>query len=120
MMNFKFLLIIGTILFQWPNVTKNWKGSDVPGHSYATFEDFNGKQDFKVKLSKNDAFNFKYSATLKKGTLHLAVKSRSKTIYEKDIIGTVSDEFKIENPKGEKYKFIFTARHAEGSFDVRY
>ncbi|MGY0034868.1 hypothetical protein [Pedobacter sp. NJ-S-72] len=69
---------------------------------------------------KNGAFNFKYSATLKKGTLHLALKSHSKTVYEKDITGTVSDELKIENPKGEKYKFIFTAKHAEGSFDVRY
>ncbi|MBB6271647.1 hypothetical protein HDF26_002104 [Pedobacter cryoconitis] len=119
-MSYKLLLIFTTLFFQWPNVTKHWKSNDAPGYCNAIFEDFNGKQDFKVKLTKNEAFVFKYSATLTKGTLHLAVKSNSKTIYEKDISGTITDEVRVENPKGEKYKYTFTANHANGSFDVRY
>ncbi|WP_316802973.1 hypothetical protein [Pedobacter nototheniae] len=117
-MYIKILFLLTTILFQ--NYTKNWNGSDTPGHSYATFIDFNGKQDFKIKLSKPESFNFKYSATLKKGTLHLAIKSGSKTIYEKQISGSTTDEVKIDYTEGKKYTFTFKASHANGSFDVRY
>lgn len=119
-MNFKILLIITASLLHFNNYTRSWNSSDTPGHCYATFEDFNGKQDFKVKLLKNESFNFKYSANLTKGKLHLAVKSGSKTIYEKDINGSESNELKVDYIKGEKYKFIFTATHANGGFDVRY
>lgn len=120
MMNLKVLLIFLTTLFQFPNYTKNWQGSDIPGHCYATFDDFNGKQDFKIKLLKKEGFNFKYSTTLTKGTLRLTIKSGSKTIYEKELKGSISDEVKIENSQGGKFKFIFMAKHAKGSFDVRY
>ncbi|QNK64742.1 hypothetical protein H7F33_09800 [Pedobacter sp. PAMC26386] len=120
MMNFKFLLIMNAMLLQWPHLTKNWEGSDTPGHCYATFEDFNGKQDFRVKILKDETFNLKYSAIVKKGTLHLAIKVASKTVYEKDITGTIAEAIKVENPKGKPCKFIFTAQHADGSFDVGY
>ncbi|WP_131537295.1 hypothetical protein [Pedobacter nototheniae] len=119
-MYIKILFVLSSILFQTQNITRSWDGSDTPGHSYATFEEFNGKQDFKIKLNKKESFTFKYSAIIKKGTLHLAIKSGSKTIYEKDIKDTVSDEVKVDYAEGKKYSFTFTALHAKGSFDVRY
>lgn len=120
-MNFKILLIFFTTLFQLPSYTRNWKGSDTPGHCYATFDEFTGKQDFKIKLLTNkEPFNFKYSTTLTKGTLHLTIKSGSKVIFEKELTGSETNEFKIENSKGEKYKFTFAAKEAKGSFDIRY
>lgn len=119
-MKISILFITLSLWLQWPNYTKKWNGSDLPGHSYAAFEDFNGKQGFKVKLQKSNRFYFKYLTNLKNGRLHLLLKSSKKIILDKDLSGSESDEFEIENAHGDQYKFIFTASHAEGSFDISY
>lgn len=116
----KISILCGVLLLNAQNYTKNWEGSDLPGHSFAKFEDFNGKQDFKVKLDKNESFVFNYTANLKKGELHLEVKSPGGTVFTKNITGTDSGELKVLNLKGEQYKFIFRAKHAEGNFDIKY
>jgi hypothetical protein len=113
-------MLLGVLLVQFPNYTKKWEGSDVPGHSFAKFEDFNGKQDFKIKLDKKDSFVFNYKTDVKAGTLHLDVKSLGKTVLAKDLKGSESGELKIVNTRGENYKFIFKAKHANGSFDITY
>lgn len=120
MISLKVSILCGFLLLNAQNYTKNWEGSDLPGHSFAKFEDFNGKQDFKIKLDKNESFIFNYTVTVKKGDLHLEVKSPGGTVLTKDFKGTDSGELKILNPKGQKYKFIFSARHAEGNFDIKY
>ena len=118
MINLSSLLLIFSLLFQ--GYTKKWQGSDNPGHSYASFEEFNGKQSFSVKLGKNSKFYLKYSVLTAKGKLHLTIKSKSKVVFDKDLLASDSGELNIENAKGEDYKFVFVASHAKGSFDVSY
>lgn len=120
MTSLKYGLVLGLLLLQFPNYTKKWVGSDVPGHSFAKFEDFNGKQDFKVKLDKKDSFLFNYNTNVNAGALHLTVKSSGKTLLDKDLKGSESGQLKVENTSGEDYKFIFKAKHANGSFDITY
>jgi len=57
---------------------------------------------------------------LKNGFLHLEVKSSSKTVLSKDLKGSEEGHLKILNSKGEKYKFLFKAKDASGSFDITY
>ncbi|WP_158797120.1 hypothetical protein [Pedobacter sp. L105] len=120
MNSLKLLSFAGLFILQWPNYTKHWDSHETNGHNDAKFEEFNGKQKYEVKLPANGDFSFKYTSVTKKGKLHLVVKSSSKMVLDKDLIGSDSGELKIENPKGEKYNYIFTAVHAEGSFEVNY
>lgn len=120
MISFKHYVICGALLLQQQNYTKNWQGSDLPGHSFAKFERFNGKQEFKIKLDKNDSFILNYKTNLKKGTLHLEVKSSSKTVLSKNLTESDEGELRVLNPQCEKYKFIFKAKDASGSYDITY
>jgi hypothetical protein len=120
MIHFKLFLLCGVLLLPLQNYTKHWEGSDVPGHSFAKFERFNGKQTFNIKLDKNESFQFNYKTNVVKGTLHLEVKSKSKTVLSKDLRSKESGELTVQNPKGEQYKFIFKARDASGNFDITY
>lgn len=118
MISLKHYLVCAVLLFQ--THTKNWEGTDTPGRSFAKFESFTGKQDFKVKLDKNGNFSFKYKTILEGGSLHLEVKSKSKTIFSKDLEGSQQGLVEVLNPKGEQYMFAFKAKNAQGSFDVSY
>ncbi|MBB6499058.1 hypothetical protein [Pedobacter cryoconitis] len=120
MINLKYYILCGGLLFQFPNYTKKWQGSDLPGHSYATFEDFNGKQDFNVKLDKKDGFTLKYTTVLKKGQLQLEIKSSDKTVLQKNLSGSESGEVTVKNTEHKKYKFIFRAKHADGNYEITY
>jgi hypothetical protein len=120
MISFKHYIICGALLLQQMNYTKSWKGSDLPGHSFAKFDGFNGKQDFRMKLDTNDSFIFYYKTTLTRGALHLEVRSSSKTVLSKDLNGSEAGHVEVSNPRSEKYKFIFKAKDASGSFDITY
>jgi len=120
MISLKHYIICGALLVQQQNYTKNWEGSDLPGHSFAKFERFNGKQEFKIKLDKNDSFIFNYKTNLKKGSLYLEIKSSRKTVFSRNLNESDEGEFKILNPRGEKYKFIFKGNDASGSYDITY
>jgi hypothetical protein len=102
------------------NYTKDWQGSDVPGHNFATFQDFNGKQEFDLKLPANGPFYFKYVTAVQKGQLHFTLKSSSKEIISKDLQGSSQDSIRIEKVAGEKYKIVLEADHAAGKFDFKY
>lgn len=102
------------------NYTKNWSGTDVPGHTSAAFEDFNGKQAFDLKLSKKGPFYFKYSTTMERGKLHFTLKSSSKVILSKDLQGSSQDSIRIDNANDEKYSIILQAAEAAGKVDFRY
>lgn len=57
--------------------SRNWNGSDVPGHTFAKFEYLNGPQEFDVKLDREGPFNFKYAYDLSEGNIAFTLKSES-------------------------------------------
>ena len=100
--------------------TKKWNGSDIQGHNFASFEDFNGKQDFDIKPDAKGPFYLKYTADAEHGKLHMEVRAGSKSFLSKEVSGKVTDSIYIDNSAGEKIKLIFEATHADGSFDIKY
>ncbi len=103
------------------NYTKHWNGSDKPGHSYASFTDFNGRQDFNITLPSKGIYYLKYSVTVNSGKLDFRIKSNSATVIDKPVIeGTLTDSIKITNADNERYKIYFSAKHASGNFDISY
>ena len=100
-------------------VSRNFNGNDNPGNKSATFDVFNGKQDYTIALPEKKPFWLKYRVNLKSGTIHLKISSATTTIADKEITGTVSDSLPINN-NGDEYKISFSGRHASGSYDVSY
>ena len=100
--------------------TKNWNGSDVPGHNFATFEDFNGTQKFNLKQNGAGNFYFKRITELRTGKLQLVLKSPSRTIFSKDLHGSEVDSIHIDNSKNEQFQIILNADHAAGKVDFQY
>lgn len=100
--------------------TKNWNGSDVPGHNYATFEDFNGTQKFSLKLNGTGNFYIKQVTALRTGKLQLILKSPSRTIFSKDLQGSEVDSIQVDNSKNEQFQIILNADHAAGKVDFKY
>ncbi|RYE27524.1 MAG: hypothetical protein EOP45_00920 [Sphingobacteriaceae bacterium] len=102
------------------NYTGKWSGSDLPGHNYATFEDFNGHQNFSITPTSKGTLYIKYVATVAKGTLNLKISSPKKTIVSKTISGTIADSVLVANSNQERLSILFDASHADGSFDLKY
>jgi hypothetical protein len=102
------------------NYTKNWRGSDLPGHIYASFDGFNGKQDFNAKRFANGHMNVKYSTDVPTGEMHLEIKCNSKIVLDRDVSGSVRDSIGFDNPGNEPVKFTFKAKNAAGKFDLTY
>jgi len=102
------------------NYTKNWQGSDLPGHIYATFDGFNGKQDFNAKKFANGSMNVKYSTDVPTGEMHLEIKCNSKIVLNRDVSGSVHDSIRFDNPGNEPVQFTFKAKDAAGKFDLTY
>ena len=100
--------------------TGKWNGSDVQGHNFASFEDFNGKQDFEIKPNGKNSFYLKYLTNVERGKLHMEIRSSSKSFLSKELTGKVSDSVYIDNTGSEKIKLILEATHADGSFDIKY
>ena len=102
------------------NYTKNWQGSDLPGHIYATFDGFNGKQDFSAQKYSNGRMNVKYSTDVPTGEMHLEIKCNSKIVLNRDVSGNVRDSIHFDNPGNEPVQFTFKAKNAAGKFDLTY
>jgi hypothetical protein len=100
--------------------TKNWNGSDVPGHNYATFDDFNGTQKFNLKLSGSGNFYFKQVTELRTGKLQLTLRSPTRTIFSKDLQGSETDSIQVDNSKNEQFQIILNGDHAAGKVDFKY
>jgi hypothetical protein len=99
---------------------KNWNGSDVPGHNYATFDLLSGTQKFDLKLSKKGTFYFKYATDIKAGKLHLSVESPTRTILSKDLHGPQADSILVDNPASETFQIILVGSRAAGKVDFKY
>lgn len=102
------------------NYTKNWQGSDVPGHIYATFDGFNGHQDFYAKSFSGTKMNLKYSTDVPTGTMALEVKCDGKTVLNRDVTGTVRDSLIFDNPGHNPVLFMLKSKDAAGKFDITY
>jgi hypothetical protein len=100
--------------------TKNWNGSDLPGHTYATFDYLNGTQKFDVKVSKTGTFYFKYATDIRSGKLHLSVESPTRVILSKNLHGAQADSIQVGNPAGETFQIILIGSRAAGKVDFRY
>lgn len=100
--------------------TGKWNGSDIQGHNFASFEDFNGKQDFEIKPGGKNSFYLKYLTNVERGKLHMEIRTSSKSFLSKELSGKVNDSVYIDNTGGEKIKLILAATHADGSFDIKY
>jgi hypothetical protein len=124
----KFYLIASSYVFissctnmkQMTNYTEHWRGTDVPGHIYANFDDFNGKQDFNAQKFDNDHMSVKYSTEVTAGKMHLEIKCNSKVILDRDVTGKVQDSLAFDNPGNQPVQFIFKAKEAAGKFDLTY
>lgn len=102
------------------NYTKNWRGSDVPGHIYAIFDGFNGHQDFYAKSFSGTKAKMKYSTDIQSGTMSLEVKCDGKTVLNRDVTGTVRDSLTFDNPAHNPVQFTLKAKDAAGKFDITY
>lgn len=100
--------------------TKNWKGSDLPGHNYATFDYLNGTQKFDLKLNKKGPFYFKYETNIKSGKLHFSLESPTRVIISKELHGAKTDSIQVDNPANENFQIILIGSHAAGSVDFKY
>jgi hypothetical protein len=100
--------------------TRNWKGSDLPGHNYATFDYLNGTQKFEVKVNKKSTFYFKYVTNIKAGKLHLSIESPTRVILSEDLRGAQTDSITVGNPAGETFQIVLVGSRAAGSFDFKY
>jgi hypothetical protein len=102
------------------NYTKNWQGSDVPGHIYATFDGFNGQQDFNAKSFSGSKTKMKYSTDVQTGTLFMEVKCDGKSVLNRDVSGTVRDSLLFDNPGHAPVMITLKAKKAAGKFDITY
>lgn len=105
---------------QFPNYTKNWHSNQKNGSIIASFDEFNGKQGFKLSRNTKGVFVLKYAASVEKGTMQLEVKQGSKTILQREVNGSIADSIKLDDTRNEKYQVVFRAAHAKGKFDVKY
>ena len=102
------------------NYTKNWQGSDVPGHIYATFDGFNGHKDYYAKSFSGTKTKIKYSTEVTTGTMALEVKCNGKTVLNRDVTGSVRDSLTFDNPGHNPVQFALKAKDAAGKFDITY
>jgi hypothetical protein len=102
------------------NYTKNWQGSDVPGHIYATFDGFNGRQDFYARSFSGTKTKMKYSTDVPTGTMALEVKCEGKTVLNRDVTGAVCDSLTFDNPNHKPVQLTLKAKDAAGKFDITY
>lgn len=100
--------------------SRNWNGSDTPGHTYAKFEYLNGPQEFDVKLDKEGPFNFKYAFGLSQGSIVFTLQSGSRTLLNQTFSGNATDSLTIKPEPNEKFKMILKATNAQGNFDLKY
>lgn len=125
-MNLLLTILINNFLYffisfqQLPNYTKKWHSNEKSGQIVASFEEFNGKQDFKVKRNREGSFMLFYSVNLEDGKLSIEIKSSSKAIVQREISGSLLDSIKLDNSNGVKYQVIFRAVHARGKFELKY
>ncbi len=112
-------LIIVCQTYAFAQYSRNWQGTDVPGHIQASFTELHGTQSFKILPSSQKTRFLKYTITRDTGKLTLIIKSDSNILVSKEIIGTVKDSINVVDP-GKQMKVSITGQSAAGRFDIKY
>jgi len=116
----KMLLLFLIVSLCACSVSRNFSGNDNPGSKSATFDEFNGKQDYKFSLPDKKPFWLKYNVNLKSGSINLKISSSTAIIADKEITSMASDSIMINNNDGNDYKILLNGKHASGSYEVSY
>lgn len=99
----------------------SWNGSDVPGHTFAEFSGFTGKQGFQISVPEGTkTIRLNYSAAAKRGQLKLIIQSKSGKLLEKNIDGEESDSLTIHLPDNRKCRIYVVGKEAAGNFNIWY
>lgn len=99
----------------------SWNGSDVPGHTFAEFSGFTGKQGFQITVPEGTkTIRLNYSAAAKRGELKLIIQSKSGKLLEKSIDGEESDSLTINLSDNRKCRIYVLGKEAAGNFNIWY
>ncbi len=98
-----------------------WKGSSLPGKSFAEFSNFSGKQDFTIEVPQGTKkVKLKYEFKNIMGKLNFIIKSSSQVVLSKPISGDQKDEITFDKSPNENYKFYLVGKKAQGSYMITY
>jgi hypothetical protein len=117
---FSFAITITSCSILRGNYTRNWHGSDNPGHIYASFDGFNGHQDFNAVPFSGTKMKVKYSTDVTAGTMALVVTCNGTPVLDRDVTGTIRDSVTFDNPNHNPVQFTLKAKNAAGKFDITY
>ncbi|HEY9001947.1 MAG TPA: hypothetical protein VIM89_11385 [Mucilaginibacter sp.] len=117
---FSFAIAITSCSVLRGNYTKNWHGSDNPGHIYASFDGFNGHQDFNAMSFSGTKMKVKYLTDITAGTMALEVKCNGTPVLIRDVTGSIRDSVTFDNPNHNPVQFTLKAKNAAGKFDITY
>lgn len=98
----------------------NWQGSDVNGHSYASFGSLSGKQRFKLQLDSAQTYYIKYTVQRQSGELHLLIAAGRDALVDKEVDTRLSDSLLVKHINNTAYTLTLSGKKAAGSYDVRY
>lgn len=111
-------LMAGCGFYKGNSYTRNWNGSDTPGHNYARFDELSGKQHFFVNLDGQGNGFVNYKVERKGGNLRLFIRGSEKTILDQQIEGRMSQQLSL--PSNQNYTITLIGYKASGSFDIQY
>ncbi len=103
------------------NSLDTWKGSSLPGKSFAEFTNFSGKQDFRIQVppgTKKVKLKYEFKNIL--GELNFIIKSSSQVVLSKQISGNQKDEITFDKSPNVNYKFYLEGKKAQGSYMITY
>lgn len=119
LINLTVLLLLHTAAFCQSG--GSWKGSDVPGHTFAEFTYFTGKQGFDIDVpAQSQIIRLNYTIAKTEGQLKLIIRSSSVKVLEKNVNSAEKDSLTINIRPGEKYRIYVSGKKAAGSFNIKY
>lgn len=113
------ITLIASFVWSACSFSRHWSGSNLPGTSYATFDQFSGKQAFKMKLNSNVRFTkIKYGLQLEKGKFDMIVIYQNKEVINLTDVRSVEDSIQIEKADNLDVEVLLTGKMAKGSYHI--
>ena len=98
--------------------TKQWKSNDTPRGTTASFNTYNGRNEYPVTASASSRFYVKFDVGLEQGTLGISLKSASGTAFDSTLSTAWTDSLIIDNPKRQAWRIRVDGRQASGHFAI--